>query len=108
MLAPQQAWMSGLDHGEAVAFRALGFVANDQLELKRFLARSGLSSADLSQRPLPRGHLAAILDFLIDNESALLKFACRRSSARGRLRGTPPVPPSPSQGAGPCVNPISA
>jgi hypothetical protein len=75
MLAPQQAWMSGLDHGEAVAFRALGFVANDQGELKRFLARSGLSPADLSQRPLPRGHLAAILDFLIDNESALLKFA---------------------------------
>ena len=75
MLAPQQAWMSGLEHGEAVAFRALGFVANDQSELKRFLSRSGLSTADLSQRPLPRGHLAAILDFLIDNESALLKFA---------------------------------
>jgi len=75
MLAPQQAWMSGLEHGEAVAFRALGFVANDQSELKRFLTRSGLSPADLSQRPLPRGHLAAILDFLIDNESALLKFA---------------------------------
>jgi hypothetical protein len=67
--------MSGLEHGEAVAFRALGFVANDQSELKRFLSRSGLSTADLSQRPLPRGHLAAILDFLIDNESALLKFA---------------------------------
>ena len=75
MLAAPHAWMGGLDHGEAVAVRALGFVSNDQRELKRFLARTGLSPADLRLRPLPRPHLAAILDFLIANESALLKFA---------------------------------
>ncbi len=65
MFASQFAWMGGLDHGEAVAVGVAGFVSNDQRELERFLARTGLSSADLQQRPLPRNHLAAILDFLI-------------------------------------------
>lgn len=74
MLVSRYAWMDG-QHSEAVAVRALGFVTNDQRELKRFLARTGLSPADLRQRPLPRNHLAAILDFLIADESALLKFA---------------------------------
>lgn len=49
MFASQFAWMGGLDHGEAGAVRALGFVSNDQRELKRFLARTGLSPANFAK-----------------------------------------------------------
>ena len=65
---------SGTDHWHALAVRALGFVADDRSECERFLAGAGISRAELQQRPVATTHLAAVLDFLITNETALQKF----------------------------------
>jgi hypothetical protein len=65
---------SSADHWQAVAVRALGFVADDRSECDRFLAGAGMSRADLQRRPVATTHLAAVLDFLVTNESALQKF----------------------------------
>lgn len=68
-------WQAVLDRPQAVAIRALGFLASDRSELERFLAASGLTHRDLERHPVSPEHLAAILDFLIADETALLKFA---------------------------------
>jgi hypothetical protein len=65
---------SSTDHWHAVAVRALGFVADDRSECDRFLAGAGMSRADLQRRPVATTHLAAVLDFLITNETALQRF----------------------------------
>lgn len=63
------------DSPETLAIRALGFVASRHGALDRFLLRTGLSSAELKQRPANPRHLTAILDFLITDEIALQEFA---------------------------------
>lgn len=64
-----------LDTPEAVAIRAMGFIASRHNALDRFLSRSGLSPADLTRRPANPRHLTAILDFLIKDETELQEFA---------------------------------
>jgi hypothetical protein len=64
-----------LDTPEAVALRALGFVASRSGQMDRFLMRSGLSPADLKMQPPNPRHLTAILDFLITDETALQEFS---------------------------------
>lgn len=64
-----------LDNPEAVAMRALGFIASRHKQLDRFLSRTGLSSADLNRRPANPRYLTAILDFLIKDETTLQEFA---------------------------------
>lgn len=64
-----------LDNPEAVAMRALGFIASHHRQLDRFLSRTGLSQAELTRRPANPRHLTAILDFLITDETALQEFA---------------------------------
>ncbi len=68
-------WTPPFDNPEALALRALGFVASHRNEKARFLSRMGLSPSDLA-RPLakPR-HLAAVLDFLLEDEAALQEFS---------------------------------
>ena len=75
MPAMQDPWTVVADHPEALALRAFGFVQSRRRERERFLAGTGLSEADLGRRPVHREHLAAILDFLIADEAALLDFA---------------------------------
>jgi uncharacterized protein DUF3572 len=75
MSVMQDPWRVVADHPEAVALRAVGFLQSRRLECERFLARAGLSEADLGRRPIQPEHLAAILDFLIANEATLLDFA---------------------------------
>ncbi len=65
----------GLIDPEAVAIRALGFLAGQRVELERFLAASGLSHADFRRDPIDTAHLATMLDFLIANGSLLLEFS---------------------------------
>jgi hypothetical protein len=65
----------GDDYPDVVAHRAAGFVVSNAPERDRFLARSGLSHADLGRRPLERRHMTSVLDFLIEDEAALTKFA---------------------------------
>ncbi len=77
MTAPHQhqTWMATLAHPDTVAIRALGFLANNRDDLQRFLEWAGLSHADLRRHPLEPGHLAAVLDFLVMNETTLLDFS---------------------------------
>jgi hypothetical protein len=71
----QETWMARLANPEAVAIRALGFLASRRAELERFLAHTGLTHADLKRQPAEPEHLAAILDFLISHEPTLLEFS---------------------------------
>jgi len=64
-----------LDNPEAVAIRALGFIASRHNELGRFLSGTGLSSAELQRRPANPRYLTAILDFLIKDETTLQEFS---------------------------------
>jgi hypothetical protein len=75
MLFQQQNWMPIRNYHEAVALRALGFVASRPRELARFLGDSGLSQSELMQCPTDHGHLAAVLDFVIAHEDLLRNFA---------------------------------
>lgn len=87
-----------LDTPEAVAIRALGFIASRHNALDRFLSRTGLSPAELSRRPANPRHLTAILDFLITDEAELLEFARavdlppEAAYEARRLVGQPPAP----------------
>jgi len=63
------------DNSRSIALRALGFVAADRGYLDRFLASAGISTGELSRQPTSPAHLAAILDFIIDNELILLRFS---------------------------------
>jgi len=64
-----------IDHSRAVALRALGFISGDRSYLERFLSSACMTHTDLCKRPTSPAHLAAILDFIIDNELVLLRFA---------------------------------
>jgi len=61
------------DYPEAVALRALGYF-HHRADLDRFLARSGLEG-ELREPPVRREVLAKVLDFLLENEAALIQFS---------------------------------
>jgi hypothetical protein len=63
------------ERAEDVALRALGYLRSNRAELDRFASSTGFSSFDLMRQPARPKHLAAVLDFFIANEPALLKFA---------------------------------
>lgn len=66
---------SALSNPQTVAIRALGFLAGNRSEFDLFLSGTGLSEDDLNRHPIRREYLTAILDFLIMNEPALLRFS---------------------------------
>ena len=61
------------DYPEAVALRALGFFAH-RTELDRFLASAGIDG-EVRQPPVSREVMAKALDFLLENEDALIQFS---------------------------------
>ena len=61
------------DYPEAVALRALGYV-HHRVALDRFLASAGLDG-EVRQPPVRREVLAKVLDFLVENEDALIRFS---------------------------------
>jgi hypothetical protein len=65
----------GINPSEAVALRALGFVRGDRSVREQFSARSTMQLSELNHQPIGADCLVAVLDFLIGNETALLKFA---------------------------------
>jgi hypothetical protein len=71
----RHAWTAMWDHPDAVALRAIGFIAKDRAELERFLSSSGLTSADLARHPIEPEHLTAVFDYLITHETVLMNFA---------------------------------
>jgi Protein of unknown function (DUF3572) len=62
---------------EAIALRALGFLAEDRDRLERFLALSGLSLSELRRAAAEPGFLAGVLDHFAADEGLLLDFAAR-------------------------------
>ena len=60
---------------EALAARALAWMAGDAGMIGRFLASSGAGSGDLRAQVGDPVFLGFVLDFLVSDESALLAFA---------------------------------
>jgi hypothetical protein len=65
---------------ETLGLKALGWLANTPDDLGRFLSISGADSADLRVRANDRAFLAAVLDFLLSDDSLLTAF-CEAESA---------------------------
>ncbi|NFV79525.1 DUF3572 domain-containing protein [Magnetospirillum aberrantis] len=87
------------EDAQAVALKALTFVAGDESLLSRFVALSGCGFDDIKARLADIGFLAGVLDFMLADEQAVLAFA----EAEGMSPETPmqarlklmPVPHTP-------------
>lgn len=71
------------EHAEAVAVRALGFVAGDPELLPRFLAITGIEAGAVRRAAAEPGFLAGVLQFILAHEPTLMRF-CEET-------GTPPA-----------------
>ena len=60
---------------ETLALKALTFLAGEAESLRRFLALSGLNPQDLRERVDDPLLLAAVLDFLLQDDKLLSAFA---------------------------------
>ncbi|MCO5164457.1 MAG: DUF3572 domain-containing protein [Mesorhizobium sp.] len=60
---------------EALAIRALGFIASDAVLLPRFLSITGIEAKDIRAVAGQPGFLAGVLQFLLAHEPTLLQFA---------------------------------
>lgn len=63
------------DQAEAMALRALAYLAADADRLGRFLALTGIGPADIRARLDDPLFLAGILDHLLSDERLLIEFA---------------------------------
>ena len=70
------------EEAEAVAIKALGFVAADPELLSRFLAITGIEATSIRQAALEPGFLAGVAQFVLAHEPTLMRFA--------EETGTPP------------------
>lgn len=66
---------SAREAAEAIAVKALEFIAGDPVLFNRFLAPSGLEVAQLRQAASAPGFFAGLLDFVLGHEPTLLAFA---------------------------------
>ncbi len=63
------------EDAEALAIRALGFVAGDPELLPRFLAITGIDAGAIREAAREPGFLAGVLQFILAHEPTLLRFA---------------------------------
>jgi len=59
---------------EELAIEALGFIAQDNELMGRFLALTGLAGADIRQAVATPGFMAGVLEFFLNHEPTLLAF----------------------------------
>jgi hypothetical protein len=71
-----------LEGAEALAIRALTFIASDPELLPRFLAITGIEATSIRDAAREPGFLAGVLQFIAAHEPTLLRF-CEET-------GTPP------------------
>jgi len=64
----------GAEEAQAVALKALAYVACDEVLLSRFVALTGCGLDDIRARVTDNAFLAAVLDFLLADEATLLAF----------------------------------
>ena len=60
---------------QAIALKALGYLAADDDLLEPFLSSTGLVVADLRAGATDSAFLAGVLDYFLQNEALLLAFA---------------------------------
>ena len=60
---------------EVLAIQALGFIAQDEERLGRFLAITGMGPAEIREAARDRHFLAGVLDYLVGDEDLLVAFA---------------------------------
>ena len=60
---------------EVVAIQALGFIAQDEERLGRFLAMTGLGPGEIRQAARERHFLIGVLDYVRADENLLVAFA---------------------------------
>lgn len=60
---------------EALAVRALGFIASDPALLPRFLSITGIEAKDVRAAAAQPGFLAGVLQFILAHEPTLMQFA---------------------------------
>lgn len=65
----------GAEDAQAVALKALAFIAGDDALMSRFVALTGCGLEDIKARMADNGFLGAVLDFLLADEPSLLAFA---------------------------------
>lgn len=70
------------ENAEALAIRALGFIAADPDLLPRFLAITGIDASAIRQAAREPGFLAGVLQFIAAHEPTLMRFS--------EESGTPP------------------
>ena len=63
------------ENAEALAIRALGFVAADPELLPRFLAITGIEAGSIRQAAREPGFLAGVLHFIAAHEPSLMRFS---------------------------------
>lgn len=73
------------DEAETLAINALRFLAGDPARLGRFLALTGLGPDELKASAGETHLLAAVLDYLLRDESLLLVFAADHRVAPERV-----------------------
>jgi hypothetical protein len=63
------------DEAEAIAVKALAFIAADPELLPRFLAITGIEASSIRRAAAEPGFLAGVLQFILAHEPTLLQFA---------------------------------
>ena len=63
------------EQAEAIAIRALSYIASEQELLPRFLALSGIEAGQIRQAAREPGFLAGVLQFVLAHEPTLIAFA---------------------------------
>lgn len=75
-----------VDSAETIALAGLAFLADDVQRLGRFLALTGLGPAELKAEAHSARILAAVLEYLLQDESLLLAFAANNGLAPRLIR----------------------
>ena len=73
--SPPDKFKQSFAASEAIALKALVYLANHQDDCERFFALSGLGADDLRSRAGEPDFLAGVLDFVLEDERLLLRFA---------------------------------
>jgi hypothetical protein len=74
-LKPDRPKALSREDAETIALRALGFLAVDPKRLQRFMSLTGLEPGDLSEAAETAPVQAAVLDYLLGDESLLMVFS---------------------------------
>jgi len=64
----------GEEDAQAIALRALAYVAEEEDRLNRFLAASGIGQQDVSGRLSDPAFLAGVLDFVLADDKMTAEF----------------------------------